>query len=162
MKRIIIFLISLFFTLRKFSNDFIIPIISFLQEMKRYSEYKKTRLTEKNYKTKLFFSLEKWQHILDTLINSFIEAANTLLPEQVSNIPVGHDNILRKFLIIQMYIEHLKTLTNKQRNMLLIKTASLMLVNMLFALGKPQMTETSADVYCQTCYCYMKENNMLI
>jgi len=161
MKKIILFLISLFFSLKSLANKYIIPIILFLQEIKRISQNKTKPITEKNYRNRFFIVLEKWQEYLESIINAFVEAVNTLLAEQVASIPTGPDNILHKFLIIKMYIEHLKTLDNKHRNMLLIKTASLMLINLLFALGKAPITESKADAYCQASYCYMKRNKML-
>ncbi len=139
---------------RRIVRDYVIPIIHFIQAIKLLLESESEKIPDnikKHFADQLFMT----EKFITQLITAFVFVIKQLLPDEVAELE--HKTNLA---IIKMYIAKLKTLDDRLRNMLLFKTASLMLIWFMSDHDHP-VTETEADFLTQTAFTYLKHKGKL-
>ena len=148
------YLLGIYLFLHKMIRDYVLPIVHFIQFLKSLLDEDISKLSE-DYKKHFADKLQMAEKFIGKLVTAFVFVVKNLLPDQVAELE--HKTNLA---IIKMYITYIKTLSDQQRNMLLFKTASLMLMWFMEDHDKP-VTETEADFITQSVFTYLKHKGQL-
>ena len=148
-QKFLIFLLPLVTRMRAFIQDYIIPVIQFVNAIKKLLE---SEIDEKTFEWKQYFAeyLGFAQDVIEFLVKVFAKAAKALCPPDVITATVYKQIILQ-------FANYVKTLEKRQRNFLYFKIASMMLMEWYSQRNKGEtLKESECDFWLQFTYTYNK------
>lgn len=148
-QKIILFLLPIVTRMRSFIQDYIIPVIQFVNGIKALLE---SEIDEKTFEWKKYFSdyMGIAQDVIEFLVKAFAKAAKALCPPDIIT------STVYKQIIIQ-FANYVKTLEKRQRNFLYFKIASMMLMEWYSFRNKgEELKESECDFWLQFTYTYNK------
>lgn len=149
-KSIILFIELIITGLHKFVRDYARPAILFIQGIKKLVE---TEIPEDFKPNEYFIAfLRVPGEIVAKLLKAFKIAIKQLLPDLT-----GEKDSYAK--ILAAFANHVKTLEKRQRSMLYIKTAALMIIELISP--RNEISESEADLLAQITYSWLKNKNQV-
>ncbi len=149
-KRFYRIFLSLFYGLYRFSKRYVIPSIQFIEAIKALLD---GELPSNDFNHKKYFAelLNTSEAFISEIMCAFVNAVNTVIPDVI-------DGRKRHIEILLTFIKHIKALEKRQRGLILFKTASLMVMNLVP--DKKPIKENEADLLVQLNYSINKHKRV--
>jgi len=142
----------------KFVRDYVIPVINFVSLIKELLEKEIDETKEGT--AKVLYDKNKFatllgctSDIIENMITAFVGAIRSVLPELAPSGQVYYKTI-------DIFINHMRTLTPTQQTMYLFKIGSYMLMSYSFSSNKIKLKEHEADLYVQMVYSFKKNKRL--
>lgn len=149
LQKFFLFLLPIVTRMRSFMQDYILPVIQFINGIKNLLE---SEIDEKSFEWKQYFSeyLGYAQDVIEFLVKAFVKAIKVLCPPEIIT------GLNYKQAIIQ-FANYVKTLEKRQRNFLYFKIASMMIMEWYSHRNKgEELKESECDFWLQFTYTYNK------